>query len=208
MTGGRRGVGNRLVVFVKAPRVGAVKTRLARGIGRVAAWRFYRLATQGLLRRVAGDSRWKCMLAVTPDRFASGSSMWPGGLPRLPQGGGDLGARMERPFRHRTPGPVGIVGSDVPGLHARHIAAAFRALRRHDAVFGPARDGGYWLVGLNRRRPVPGIFANVRWSTGDALADTLRNLSRRRVAFLEPLSDVDTVEDYAAWLTGAGSRRS
>src|ERR671932_477084 len=77
----------------------------------------------------------------------------------------DLGARMERPLRELPPGPVAIVGSDIPGIEPKHVAAAFRRLAaRDDFVFGPAPDGGFWLVGARRRRPPRG-FPGVRWST-------------------------------------------
>jgi rSAM/selenodomain-associated transferase 1 len=192
---------NHLVIFAKAPRIGTVKTRLAHGvegIGRLEAWRFYWGQTQRLLRNVGHDPRWRTVLAVTPDRAAA-KGFWPGGMQRVPQGHGGLGARMARVFDRLPPGPAVIVGSDIPGVRRDHIAQAFRALAHHDAVFGPAADGGYWLVGLSRRRAAPGVFRNVRWSTRHALADTLVNLRGRRVAMLEQLSDVDTPSDYDAW---------
>jgi len=75
------------------------------------------------------------------------------------------------------------------------VAAALRALGRADAAFGPAADGGYWLVGLSPRRPAR-PFASVRWSTRHALADTLGNFRRHRVALLRTLHDVDTAADW------------
>jgi glycosyltransferase A (GT-A) superfamily protein (DUF2064 family) len=103
---------------------------------------------------------------------------------------------MMRPFQEKGAGPVVIVGSDIPGLNAGLIEQAFRALASHDAVFGPARDGGYWLVGFARRRPIGRPFDDVRWSTAHALDDTLANLRPDlRVAFLPTLTDVDRPED-------------
>ena len=90
-----------------------------------------------------------------------------------------------------------IVGSDIPELRPTHVARAFRLLGDHDWVFGPAADGGYWLLGARRRRPPRGTFADVRWSSAHALADTLANLKGARVAYLEMLGDVDTGEDLA-----------
>ena len=189
-----------LVIFVKAPRVGAVKTRLAADIGALAAWRFYRNTTARIVRRLGRDRRWTCWLAVTPDRFARQGRFWPQRPPRLPQGAGDLGARMARPLRRLPPGPVVIVGTDVPDLCAAHVECAFRALNRHDAVFGPAPDGGYWLIGMRRRRRACDIFRNVRWSTRHALADTLVNLGPRlTVAFLEELADIDDGASFRRW---------
>lgn len=191
---------NHLVIFVKAPRRGAVKTRLARALGSAAAWRFYRDATDKLIREMSADRRWTVWLAVTPDRFARQGRFWPGDLNRLAQGGGDLGVRMGRPFQALPRGPAVIVGSDIPDIRRRHIEQAFAALRRADVVFGPARDGGYWLVGLNRRRPVPRLFERVAWSTDRALAETRANIPPgRRVALLEMLDDVDDVASWRRW---------
>jgi len=189
-----------VVVFVKAPRLGQVKSRLAAGIGGVAALRFYRETTGRIVRMLARDARWRTVLAVTPLGARHGGS-WPARTRRLDQGSGDLGQRMARAFHSRGRGPVVIVGSDIPDLTARQVWAAFRALGDADAVLGPARDGGYWLIGLKRSRPVPaGLFVGVRWSSPHALADTRASLPRRySVRLLEMLEDVDDRESHARW---------
>lgn len=195
-----------LVVMAKRPGLGLVKTRLARGIGAVAATRFYRRTSLDLLRRVAGDPRWQTLLALAPDRAVHDKGVWPGGLLRVAQGTGDLGRRMGRLMRDLPPGPVVIVGSDIPGIAPAHIAEAFRKLGRADAVFGPADDGGYWLVGLRRRPRLVEIFGHVRWSSETTLADTLANVRHAglRVAMLETLADIDTAEDLARWRSSRG----
>jgi hypothetical protein len=190
---------NHLVAFVKAPRLGRVKSRLARDIGAVAAWQFYRTTMASVLRSLDGDRRWLRWLAVTPDRAVAEPLLWPRDWRRMPQGGGDLGARMGRVMKTLPPGPVVIIGTDVPDIRPRHIAQAFHALGQHEAVFGPAADGGYWLVGLRRRPRCPEIFAGVRWSTSGALADTLANLPRTNVAMLEILKDIDTGANLDCW---------
>ena len=197
-----------LVVFAKAPRWGAAKTRLARDIGRAAAWRFVRDMARDLPRRLGGDGRWRLLVAATPDRFAREGRFWPAGAMRVPQGRGDLGARMARALRRLPPGPAVAVGSDVPEIAPRHIAAAFRALGANDAVFGPSPDGGYWLIGL-RRRPAPSAFRGVAWSTERALAETLATLPRNaRVGYLEALEDIDDGESWSRWRSCAPSSRS
>ncbi|MEN6543358.1 TIGR04282 family arsenosugar biosynthesis glycosyltransferase [Parvibaculum sp.] len=190
-----------LVVMAKAPRMGRVKTRLARGIGAVEAMRFYRGAAFDLLRRVGTDPRWQTVLALSPDRSVHESGVWPAHLPRIAQGEGDLGQRMGCLMRDLPPGPVVIIGCDIPDIQARHVAQAFNALGRADTVFGPAEDGGYWLVGLRRRPRVVEIFGHVRWSSERALADTLANVAHAGLghAMLDRLSDIDTAEDYARW---------
>jgi rSAM/selenodomain-associated transferase 1 len=198
--------GDTVIVFARAPRLGAVKRRLARGIGAMAALRFYRAQLAATLRE-ARDKRWRTVIAATPDRARV---RWPRGITVLPQGHGDLGQRMGRALaRHRR---AVLVGCDVPHLARADIAAAFRALGRAQAVFGPAEDGGYWLVGLGPRRPAQ-PFAAVRWSGPHALGDTLANFRGanfqganfqganfhgRHIALLRTLRDVDTAEDLAA----------
>ncbi len=93
-------------------------------------------------------------------------------------------------------GPTCIIGADIPGIQPHHIAEAFCALGDHDAVFGPAPDGGYWLVGL-KERPRSGLFKNVRWSTEHALSDSRATLGNARIATVATLADVDTVADLA-----------
>jgi uncharacterized protein len=175
---------------------GGVKTRLAAGLGVATAVRFARHCTAALLRRVGADARWHTTVVVTPDigRF---SQIWPRGVTLRPQGSGDLGMRMQRIFDHTEPGPAVVIGTDVPDITRAHVLVAFRLLGQHDAVFGPADDGGYWLVGLRRRPRVPRPFHGVRWSTAHALADTLVNLLGRSVARVAALSDVDTPADFA-----------
>ncbi|WP_037295025.1 TIGR04282 family arsenosugar biosynthesis glycosyltransferase [Roseobacter sp. AzwK-3b] len=184
-----------LVVMVKEPRPGRVKTRLGADIGMVPAAWWFRHQVAGLLRRLE-DPRWQLILAVSPDREGRVSRVWPGHLPRVAQGRGDLGDRMGRLLRCLPPGPVCIVGGDIPGLEKGHVARAFDLLGGHDAVFGPAPDGGYWLVGMKRIAPPPAtLFRGVRWSTSHALSDSINSLPGLRVALADTLSDVDTASD-------------
>jgi glycosyltransferase A (GT-A) superfamily protein (DUF2064 family) len=115
---------------------------------------------------------------------------------RVAQGKGGIGQRMQRIFDRNGRGPLIIVGTDIPFVTASVIADAFRRLASADAVFGPAEDGGYWLVGLRCRPRRLAPFANVRWSTKHSLGDTLENLTGHRVAFAKTLFDIDTVTDY------------
>lgn len=185
-----------LIVMVKAPRPGKVKTRLGRDIGMVPAAWWYRHQTQSLLRRLR-DPRWTIILAVAPDRAAAMAGVWPKGLSRRKQGPGDLGQRMARQLKACLPhGPVCLIGSDIPGVTRAHISSAFQRLGACDAVFGPAEDGGFWLVGLSpRRAPPPGFFANARWSTSHALSDALRTAPDRRIGLVATLADIDTAAD-------------
>lgn len=181
--------------------MGRVKSRLARDIGRVGAWVFYRRTLARTLWVLGGDARWSTWLSVTPETAVFDDGVWPQpGVRRIGQGEGDLGARMARIMAGLPPGPAVIVGADIPEISPAAIWRAFRRLDRADAVFGPATDGGYWLVGLKRRPAVPKIFDGVRWSTADALADTRANLPPGRwAAEVDKLDDVDDGNDYAGW---------
>ncbi len=183
-------------MMVRKPAAGRVKTRLARGIGAVAATAFYRQASGGLIARLSRDPRWQMLLAVTPDS-AIADSAWPDKITRVAQKGGDLGQRLQRLFDRLPPGPAVIIGSDSPDIRAAHIAAAFAGLGRADAVLGPAPDGGYWLVGLKRSPRVLKPFARVRWSSEHTLADTVANLADRRIERLAVLDDIDETADLA-----------
>jgi glycosyltransferase A (GT-A) superfamily protein (DUF2064 family) len=180
-----------LVLFVRAPRLGVGKRRLAAEAGDIAALRFERAMLGLLVRRLGRDRRWLLRLAVTPDRRVV-RRLWPARAIIRPQGSGDLGVRMLRALADCPPGPAVLIGADIPGIEARHIAVAFRLLGRHDLVFGPSADGGFWLVGARRSPRLPPLFGKVRWSGPDALADALGNLPRLvSVGFAARLEDVD-----------------
>jgi rSAM/selenodomain-associated transferase 1 len=189
--------------MTKVPVAGRVKTRLAAELGVAAAVRCARACTGAVLRRLASDARWQTTVALTPDG-ARRSPAWPRRPAVEPQGRGDLGARMQRILDRAGPGPVAIVGTDVPQIVPEHIAAAFRLLGRNAAVLGPAPDGGYWLIGLRRRPHVLRPFGGVRWSGPHALADTAANLGGHRVARAAVLPDIDTPADLARCAASVG----
>jgi uncharacterized protein len=182
-----------LVLFLRAPALGTGKRRLAAEIGDAAALGFQRLMLARLMRRLGRDRRWRLRVALTPDRARRP------GIATMKQGRGDLGTRMQRALAACPPGPKILVGADIPALSASHIAEAFRLLGRHDVVFGPAEDGGYWLVGVRHRMP---NFGKIRWSSPHALADTLANLPKPvSVGFAATLSDVDDAESYRRYFS-------
>lgn len=190
----RRPPARRLVIMLKEPVMGRVKTRLGREIGAATAVRFARSSARSVIARLYRDRRWTTLLAVAPRR-ALGAKIWPAGIARLAQGTGDLGACMLR-FMPARPGPVILIGADIPAVTAPIIWQAFQGLRDQDVVFGPAEDGGFWLVGLNPLTARRGLFDGVRWSTPFALADSLANLGPRKVGFAARLGDVDDAESY------------
>lgn len=107
---------------------------------------------------------------------------------------------MRKAIEAAPQGPVILVGSDIPGIKPDIVARAFRALGGVDAVFGPARDGGYWLIGVRNRHLLRHLFADVRWGSEHALADTVANIpAGRRHARVDMLEDVDDAKAWRRW---------
>ncbi|MCE2892706.1 MAG: TIGR04282 family arsenosugar biosynthesis glycosyltransferase [Hyphomonadaceae bacterium] len=175
--------------------MGLAKTRLAQGVGKVAAWRTKR-RLDAFTCRVARSTGWETLLAVTPqkDLNVRFPSAWPSDLRRVGQGQGDLGQRMARALVAFGRAPVCIIGSDLPDLKRADLVQAFSALKRVDVVLGPAKDGGYWLIGMAPRAARRAHLAPVRWSSRHTLSDTLACLPTNwRVKFLRELEDVDDI---------------
>lgn len=190
-----------LLVFVRAPQRGRVKTRLAAAIGDGAALRVYRRLAEHTLAvaRALVTEDVEVRVHYAPGGAGEAVRGWLGDGPvYLPQAEGDLGVRMrdafERAFADGAERVV-IVGSDLPELSAPLLRRAFGLLEGCAAVIGPTRDGGYYLLGL--RGMIGGVFDGIEWSTPAVLAATL---DRLRAADADPvmlpvLADVDTVED-------------
>lgn len=183
----------RVVIFARWPQAGKVKTRLAAAIGDEQAARVYgRLLDHTLAAARASDLPVELRVTgASPERFraAFGSD-----CAVCEQGEGDLGARLAR-----VAPPAIVIGSDLPGLTPALLRDAADALRRAEAVIGPARDGGYWLIGL--RKACPWLFADMAWSTPAVFAETLVRLEARGItsALLPELADVDEAHDLAEW---------
>ncbi len=184
-------------VFVKAPRLGALRRSHHQQMGEVQALLRYRQALSRTLRALAADPRYRTIVAATPDVAARGRPPWACGLQVIEQGRGSLGQRMTRITKRYPRGRVAIVGGDVPGVTGADVAHGFKMLGQAHACFGPSTDGGYWLVALSPRRP-DAPFGIVRWSTEWALEDTLANFVGRQVALLRELTPLDPVDPRAA----------
>ncbi len=194
-----------LLVFAREPVLGRVKTRLAAGIGAAAALAVYRellaLTAAAVAAAQVPATVW---LAEAPDGGDPARSRpeWPG-LPWRVQPAADaLGARMAQAFGEAFAagaGRVVIVGTDCPGLSAALLRQAFDHLLRAELVVGPADDGGYYLLGMNKLEAE--LFANKDWSTATVLPNTLADAARLglRVARLPTLHDVDSAQDLATW---------
>jgi hypothetical protein len=191
------------VVFARWPEPGQVKTRLSPALPPALACDLHRAMLEDTLaaaRDSSADRRVLCWADAPPD--ARPEALHAGeGFEWLHQGDGDLGARLERAFAaFLAPGDARVVvtGCDAPELDSDRVDAAFEALGGSDMVVGPARDGGYDLIGLSR--PAPGLFRAVGWSTpraGDDTRERARALGLS-IASLDPLADVDTPADLVA----------
>lgn len=188
----------RLILFAKPPLPGRVKTRLAADIGHARASCHYRQMLRTLQRRLGADARWQTHVCQAG----------PGRLPlaRCPttlQSSGNLGRRIAAALADHHEHDVLIVGTDVPDICTDDIAAGFAALRRADLVFGPAVDGGFWLIGARAGRGRQLRLGTVRWSSPHTLRDTVQIVrGRHSVAWLRTLRDIDTQADLNAWQRG------
>jgi hypothetical protein len=187
-----------ILVFARAPRPGTVKTRLARTIGDEAATLLYRRMGRRIVASLDGAPA-RMVVCYDPSDGEAEIRHWLGPLPDryLRQGGGDLGARLSRMFERAFMGAdrVVAIGTDAPATDAGRVTRAIAALDSADVVIGPARDGGYYLIGLRRARPE--LFRGIRWGTGSVLAETRAQAERLglRVTWLELESDIDTGDD-------------
>ena len=211
LPGPRRTVDRLLVLFTRFPEPGRTKTRLIPLLGPEGACALQREMTERTLRRVAPPAAGRVFWDVAV-RHEGGDEQrvraWLGGGHLvLPQGRGDLGARLGLAFEEgfaAGAGAVAVIGADCPELGAADVADAFRALEDADAVFGPARDGGYYLVGLRRsaRESVERLFAGIPWGGPGVLAASTAAAAGGAglsVRLLRTLSDVDRPEDLTVW---------
>lgn len=198
--------GDVIILFARAPELGRVKTRLAHEIGDAAALAAYEeLGRTCWSNAVAarGALGGRALVAYTPHDGEDSVRAWLSGADAYTvQQNGDLGQRMLSAITSALSdgaGRVVVIGSDCPTLSERVLLDAFAALDRADVVIGPATDGGYYLIGMSRARDV--LFADVPWSSPLTLGVTLDRAQAAglRVALLQPLSDVDTADDWYAW---------
>jgi rSAM/selenodomain-associated transferase 1 len=197
----------RLIVFLRAPRPGFVKTRLAAALGPDSACAAYRRLIEHLLPALR-ESSLPVELRFTPDDAAGEVSRWlDPGWTLSPQGEGDLGDRLFRAVAESQAAGVErtlVIGTDCPYLISQDLQQAATALADADLVLGPAQDGGYWLIGL--RRPIATLFEGIPWSTDRVLAVTKERAQSEGLVVrqLRCLADVDTPEDYRRFLDQPG----
>lgn len=192
----------RLFIYAKPPRMGLAKTRLARSLASPTHARRIAMMTLSNTIRVSLSGTWKTVLYTAPDRALNESlgGIWPAHLSRRSQGRGDLTDRLSKGLNEAPNGPVIFIGADAPDLSPALIRRAIRKLQTHDAVFGPASDGGFWLFGMNKTTRTRSPFHNVRWSGPHAMGDVWSNLpAHAKVGLLPQLIDIDDADDWASW---------
>lgn len=185
---------NALIIFSKSPDGGNVKTRLADHLSKNERLKLHTELLEGTVEKLRDITGADTLISYAGD----GDYIKKFGLRMFPQSGEDLGRKM-----HTAIGKVlgegylkaVLVGVDIPGLSAEIIANAFELLEECDAVFGPARDGGYYLVGL--KSPTEEIFTGIEWSTETTLKQTLAKAESAglKVSFTDTLSDIDRPKD-------------
>ena len=186
----------RVAVFVRAPELGKVKTRLARSLGEAAALEAYLELVEGTLGALE-EGAFDCELwfdGPQNDHLRQWRSEHV--LSAFKQPETDLGGRM---LAAVAAGAKVVVGSDVPALDAAYVEEALATLARADAVLGPVEDGGYCLIGM--KEPHPELFRSIEWSTNTVVEQTLSRAAAAGldIALLDTLWDVDDYADYVRW---------
>ena len=185
---------NLLIIFTKNPELGKCKTRLAKSIGDTAALEVYKKLLQHTAKVTQDLSADKVVFnntePIDQDDFSSTH------FSKKNQRGDDLGEKMSNAFQEAFQNnyeKIVIIGSDLYDLQTRDIDEAFLQLTHNDYVIGPAKDGGYYLLGM--KKFTPEVFQEINWSTATVLKETLHILKNKKVALLTQKNDIDTIDD-------------
>ena len=192
-----------VLLFIKSPEKGKVKSRLAKAIGEDAALDVYKCLVWNTLENLKGGKYLFRLCFYPPDSGATIKKWLGDTYYYVPQQGRDLGEKMNSAFVQAFSDGVEkvlLIGSDIPDLSISLVDEAFNALDAGDAVIGPAHDGGYYLIGFNRDSFLPGIFQGIEWSTNTVFYQTMKffEKSALSVHLLKVLRDVDTFDDLEA----------
>ena len=183
-----------LMVFVRNPQLGTVKTRLATTVGDKVALEIYielMRHTAKITHKVSADKK-----VFYSDKIEQNDIWTEMNFSKALQTKGTLGQRMENAFRtafEKGYKKVLIVGSDLYSLKTSHIEKALHQLDKKQVVIGPAQDGGYYLLGLNKN--LPALFCNKSWGASTVLKETLNDLKLKSIFLIETLNDIDNFED-------------
>lgn len=190
-----------IIYFVKYPTPGMVKTRLARKSSPELAAEFYGVFAQEKLSELATGTDVDVLIFFAPDDAEEKMKEWLGKEHQFhPQTGDSLGSRMENAFNHAFEAGYEraiLVGSDIPAFTPDIATKALAQLSPTTASIGPAKDGGYYLIGFHRQGMVSNIFHDMAWSTADVCRETISRLTANGSAVFElpQLNDMDTLDD-------------
>jgi rSAM/selenodomain-associated transferase 1 len=192
-----------VLIFIKAPFKGLVKSRLAAAVGEDTALELYKNFILDIIDSLS-TSGYPFRICFYPPDAEEAITKWLVGHPAVPQDGNDLGERMELAFKKIfSEGFTSaiLIGSDIPDLTPSVFHEALESLNENDAVIGPAADGGYYLIGFNRRSFLPRIFRGIPWGTDTVFRETMDILheSSLRVYLVPRWKDVDTLKDLKAF---------
>lgn len=200
----------RLLVFARYPEPGRVKSRLARDLGEQAALHLYSAMLRDLLDGIGrSDEATEVEVMWTADGDVDGTALvstFGSGVHLAMQAGADLGERLAMAFSERvlfqSVEKIIAIGTDDPGLDRTFVERAFLLLDSCDWVIGPARDGGYYLIGARAEAYKNRVFAGVEWGSGSVLETTLATIRRMKatVAVLPLRSDIDTAADLRTFV--------
>ena len=186
-----------LVIFVKNIKLGKVKTRLAKTVGDDNAFTIYKAlveVTENATENIDVDKRIYFSDAIVDEKWLNNV--------KSVQKGNDLGERMSNAFQDGFKDGyenIVLIGSDLPNISADIIHDGFKALNDNEVAFGPAEDGGYYLIGMSKFQNC--IFEDKAWSTSNLLEETLSELKQKKikVSLIETLNDIDTFEDLETY---------
>ncbi len=181
-----------LIIFARRPEISIGKRRLKNRIGKALGANFYHRNLLRTILKIHNDSRIHLKLCVTPD---SALKNWPKSIfpkvERINQGPGDIGEKMWRIFSNNTNKTI-IIGSDIPDITSKIILSAWKKLYLSNIVLGPAKDGGFWLIGLANSKKFKGIFNNVFWSQQNTLSEVVKNIPpSESILYVDTLEDID-----------------
>lgn len=196
---------NCILVFIKYPQAGKVKTRLGKVIGEQVAAQLYKKFVEDILA-IINRIKIKSFIFFSPVNYGNKINEWLGNdIDIYPQQGENLGKRMAHAFDtifRLGYNKVVLIGSDIPDIPGDFINKAFEILEKKACVIGPARDGGYYLIGFRRERFKSVVFDDIEWSKSDVYQNTILKFNKANLDFenLPIWSDVDDQEDLIKFI--------
>lgn len=188
-----------IILMLKAPRPGFVKTRLALTLGNKKAAQIYRDLVNHQIAQI--PDTFQTDIHFTPHLAETEMKQWLGShLHYVPQTEGNLGERLTHAmlysFKKSPSSPITFLGGDCPEIDSSTLQLANQKAKSHDIVIGPARDGGYYLITLNH--PHPSIFEKIDWSTHKVLTQTLERIKEKKLSYflLPEKEDIDDIHSY------------